>query len=153
MEQDLKTSGLSNLNPMKLWKNVLKSDNFEPVFLIIDNQPNKHDKLIKTLKQFPDRKIVIETPTFIDGLTTHNILYRSVGKTEEDPESLGDIDYIFCDKLDFSNWLPAGLSGITPLFTLTSLKQKLTEGKVPDKVERVENFEKTRNTLDNLLML
>lgn len=149
MEQNLKKSGW-NLNPMFYWKYVMnKTSKTVPEIRFID-YPLDEVKLIKLAYENPTLNFTVETEENPGGLlvSQNNVKYvwRKILNSEERLKALSNTDYAVC-KNDNPRGLEAGLCGIKLFTSFEELKENITKLKVLNSVERIENWENTKNRL------
>ena len=130
-----------NLDPMYFWQYVMKgSEDRLPCILIKGNVP---ENLVEVIKDNPYVNWIVEDGEEVPELKS--VLYREQKRltTKSWLKGWSSIDYIICDKNQPECWLVAGLCGVKVLFEWDNdLKIK-----VQSKVERIENWEWSRNLL------
>lgn len=141
MEQDYGKSGLKSLNPMHCWKYVMSSSHrIVPAVLVM----KKPDNLKEIANSNPNVDfIVLEYSD--DVRETQNIIFttRERYTLSEWYKKLGEVDYVLCSKNDPIKF-ECGLCGVSQI-------EKIGEIHVLNSVERIENWEKAKNSLDKIL--
>ena len=143
MEQKYDLSGLKNLNPAQCWKYVMADK-------------RKVVPSILVAKDFPELfEVATKNPTvdFIILKYSDNSVYKSniiyIDKRRYNLSGwykyLQGVDYVLCDEND-SLRFECGLCGVSWLESLDMDKVHTLNS-----LERIENWESTKNSLDSLL--
>ena len=147
--QGLEKSGSTNLNPMFWWKYVMMDKAHSvPSFCVIGRMS---ESLIELAKTYPEFIFYLLQTDMDSGIPNYgNIVVRWKYSLVEDKakgEWWSKIDYLLCSDKFEEDKLEAGLCGVKCLESGEDFVLKVVQGVPLTKVDRIENWEFTKNLL------